>query len=74
MTARLLLAEALGCPAEDVPLDGAIGTWPLWDSLAHIKVVLGVEERLGRTLSTDEVLQIVSVAAIDALLATPPQD
>jgi len=69
MSARALLAGALGCTVDEVPADSAIGTLPLWDSLAHIKVVLAVEERLGRNLTTDEILTIVSLDAIAALLA-----
>lgn len=68
MSARQLLAAALGCAEDDIAPDSAIGTLPLWDSLAHIKVVLSLEERLGRSLSTDEVLAITSLAAIEQML------
>jgi acyl carrier protein len=68
MSARQLLAAALDCAPQALAPDSAIGTLPLWDSLAHIKVVLAVEERLGRSLSTDEILAITSLAAIDELL------
>lgn len=68
MSARQLLAAALGCPEEAIAPESAIGTLPQWDSLAHIKIVLTVEERLGRSLSTDEILAITSLAAIDQLL------
>ena len=70
MSARALLATALDCPQEAVPPESAIGTLPQWDSLAHIKIVLAVEERLGRSLTTDEILSITSLEAIDLLLAT----
>jgi acyl carrier protein len=68
VSARALLAEALGCPVESVTPDAAIGTLPAWDSLAHIKVVLALEERIGRALSTDEILEIASLESIAALL------
>jgi acyl carrier protein len=70
MSARQLLADALGCAEADIGPESAIGTLPLWDSLAHIKVVLAVEERLARTLSTDEILAVTSLAAIEQVLAT----
>lgn len=68
MSARELLAAALGCAPEELAADSAIATLPRWDSLAHIKVVLAVEERLGRSLSTDELLEITSLDAIARLL------
>jgi acyl carrier protein len=66
--ARSLLAEALGCPVEAVAPDAAIGTLPTWDSLAHLKVVLAIEERIGRALSTEEILEVTSLESIARLL------
>lgn len=68
MSARSLLAEALGCSEAEIAADSAIGTQPQWDSLAHIKVVLALEERLGRSLTTDEIVAVISLAAIEQVL------
>jgi acyl carrier protein len=68
MSARSLLAEALGCPEEEIVADSAIGTQLQWDSLAHIKIVLALEERLGRSLTTDEIVAVTSLAAIEQVL------
>jgi len=68
VSARALLAGALGCPPEAVLPDCAIGTLPAWDSLAHIKVVLALEERIGRALTTEEILEVTSLPSIARLL------
>ncbi|MEQ9812310.1 MAG: acyl carrier protein [Azospirillaceae bacterium] len=67
--ARHLLAEALNCRVEDLPEDAAIGNTPGWDSLAHARVMLALEERLDRQLSTDEIAAIGGLADIVAILA-----
>lgn len=72
MSAQAVVAEALGCAPESVPADAAIGTLPAWDSLAHLKIVLVLEERIGRQLTTDEILEVTSVETIARLLAAPP--
>jgi acyl carrier protein len=71
MSAEALLAAALGCALESIAADSAIGSVPAWDSLGHVKVVLAIEERLGRTLSTEEILEVTSIEAIARLLRDP---
>lgn len=41
-----------------------------WDSLGHIRLVSGIEESLGVTLTIDEIEGLTSVPQILALLAT----
>jgi len=56
--ARSLLAIAAKVAEADVPVDAAIGNWELWDSLTHMRLMLLVEERLGRMLSPEEILAV----------------
>lgn len=67
--AARLVARALDIQAEIGP-DESIATLPAWTSLGHVRVVLELEEALGRSLATEEVVGIDSVAAVAALLAT----
>ena len=47
-SARALLADAFGVDQNSLPDGVAIGTFERWDSLAHVRVVLGLEELLDR--------------------------
>jgi acyl carrier protein len=67
--AARLIARALDIQAEIGP-GASIATLPAWTSLGHVRVVLELEEALGRSLATEEVVNIDSVAAVAALLAT----
>lgn len=39
-----------------------------WDSLAHIQLMLAIEEEFGVTLTTDEMSEMTSIPAILAVL------
>tara|TARA_B100001093_G_scaffold473299_1_gene497085 strand:- start:455 stop:673 length:219 start_codon:yes stop_codon:yes gene_type:complete len=38
-----------------------------WDSLSHIKIVMGIEERLNRNLETEEIIEIFDIESINKL-------
>jgi acyl carrier protein len=63
-----LAAEAFGLPLEAVPPDTAIGDIEAWDSLAHLRLIMSIESRLGRELTTDEAAEIVSLEDVARLL------
>jgi acyl carrier protein len=67
--AKTLLAEAASCDAAAISDDVRIGRFDRWDSLAHLRLVLGIEQRIGRQLDPDEAVRIESLADIAALLA-----
>lgn len=66
--ARELLARALERPVASVADDAAIGRQDGWDSLAHVRLALAVEERMGRKLEPDEVLALRTLAGVRDLL------
>ncbi len=66
--AKGLLAEAAHCEVASIPDDVRIGQFAPWDSLAHLRLVLGIEQRIGRTLDADEAIRIESLKDIAALL------
>ena len=70
--ARALLAEALELPHARVPDDAAIGTIEAWDSLAHMRLVQGIEEALRRELTPEEIVGLAALGDIERLLATTP--
>jgi acyl carrier protein len=66
--AKELLADALHASAEAIPDDARIGAFERWDSLAHMHLLVGLEERLGRRLDPDEAVRIECIADVaDAL-------
>jgi acyl carrier protein len=66
--ARLLVAEAMERPVGDVPADGSMDTLPGWDSLAHVRIILAIEDRTGRPLDSEIIGELRSVADVaDAL-------
>jgi acyl carrier protein len=70
--ARILLAEAANCDPATIPDDVRLGQFELWDSLAHLRLVLGIEQRLGRQLDPDEAVRIETLADIAQLFVSRP--
>jgi acyl carrier protein len=70
--AKKLLAEAAHCEPAMIPDDVRIGRFERWDSLAHLRLVLGIEAQIGRQLDPAETVRIETLADIAALLASAP--
>jgi acyl carrier protein len=66
--ARSLLANAMGADVSTVPLEARIGQFERWDSLVHVRLLLSVEQRIGRLLEPDEAVRIECVGDIAELL------
>jgi acyl carrier protein len=66
--AKRLLAEATQSDLAEIPDDARIGQFKPWDSLAHVAVVLALEEEIGRELDSDEIVRIESLKDIASLL------
>jgi len=63
-----LIAKTLEIPVEDIPDDASTTTVPAWDSLAHLKIILAVENATGYQFSTAEIPELTSVARIEQAL------
>jgi acyl carrier protein len=66
--ARALLADAIGAEPAQVPPDARIGTFERWDSLAHLRLILAMEQQLGRQLDPDEAVAVECLADVARLL------
>ena len=66
--AKQLLAEAIGADAAAVPDGARIGGYERWDSLAHLRLILALEEKIGRQLDPDEAVRIESLHDVAAFL------
>ena len=67
-TARRLLAAATGCAAADISDDAAIGTFEPWDSLAHMRLIMAIEEETGAEVSPEFVVEIGTLVEIATYL------
>ncbi len=67
-TARRLLAAALQVNPPEVGPEATIGRTERWDSLAHMRLVLLLEEHLGYFLETEAMLAIESLSEVAVLL------
>lgn len=65
---KALIAAALKIPATELRETTAMANTPAWDSLAHMDLVLAVEDRYNVNLDGDEIARMVSLAAIAAVL------
>jgi RimJ/RimL family protein N-acetyltransferase/acyl carrier protein len=70
LEARRLLADAFGLPPAAIPEDAALGRPKAWDSLGHMRIMLALEERLGKTLDPAVVSALASLEDVAAVLAT----
>ena len=67
--AKTLLAVAADCDPAIIPDDARIGRFERWDSLAHLRLMLAIEEHIGRRLDPDEAVRIETLADVTATLA-----
>jgi acyl carrier protein len=65
--ARGIIAGVLGCRPQDVAAEAQVGSLPQWDSIAHLSIVMSFEERLGRQLTSEEIVSLETVASFAAL-------
>ncbi|WP_333712812.1 acyl carrier protein [Yoonia sp.] len=66
--ATRLLAEALGLDPAAVDENVSIDQTPTWDSLAHFRLMLALEEHLGRKLTPVEVVSVRDFQTVSRLL------
>ena len=66
--AREVLAEAVNQAAAQVPDDASVETYDPWDSLAHARLMMGLEEKLGRQLTAMEIVGLMNLSDIAELL------
>ena len=61
---RRVIVRSLGLTPEAVPDDLEFRTEPRWDSVAHLQLILDLEEEFGVTIANDDVLQMTSVRSV----------
>lgn len=59
-----IIASALKLPSSEIDLCTAMKSTAAWDSLAHMDLVISIEEHYQITLDGDQIADMTSVAAI----------
>lgn len=59
-----LIAAALKLPVGAIDLATSMKTTEAWDSLAHMELVISLEEHYQIMLEADQIAQMTSVAAV----------
>jgi acyl carrier protein len=65
---RAVMAQVLRQPAERLGPDAAIGNVPNWDSTAHMRLMLALEDEFGVELNENQMVEMTSLAKIRAVV------
>lgn len=66
--ARGLLAEALELDPDEIGDEASMDTVGAWTSLGHMRLILALEQALGRELDPASIVEIGSLKDIESLL------
>ena len=66
---REILASVLEVPAEEIPGDASTDTIEAWDSLAHMNLILAVEDAFGVTIPDEEAADLTSIPLLRLVVA-----
>lgn len=64
ITPEVLLAQALLCTPADIPAECALGQHPRWDSFAHVRLLMLLEEHYGVSIDNDAIGIYHSLSAL----------
>lgn len=65
---RQIVANVLGVPPDEIQKSSSPREFPQWDSAAHIDIVLSVEVAYGVTFRPKEMMDSLSVGALEEVL------
>jgi acyl carrier protein len=67
-TAAAIMAEILELPVESVPENASVHNYPAWDSLAHVKLMLALEEITGSPVDPGRIATMADLKSVDKYL------
>ena len=59
-----LVAEVLDLGVERIGAETSMLNEPAWDSLAHMRLIMAIESRLGRELSPEILVEIMTISDV----------
>jgi len=63
-----IVADTMQCPIEEITPASSPDTVATWDSIAHLNLVMALEQEFGIALEPEEIEQLLSVELIAALM------
>jgi len=63
------VSSILEIQPEVVTLETSVENTPSWDSLAHLRMILEIEQNLGIRFRSQDITQLTSVAAFNEAIA-----
>ena len=64
LSVRNMLAEIFQLPLEEIKSDLAFGDLPQWDSMGHMDVMIGLEDRFGVEINAEMIGKLTSLPEI----------
>jgi acyl carrier protein len=61
---RAIMAEVLRLPADRIGADTAMGAVPNWDSTAHMRMMIALEDAFGIDLDESRMVEMTSFSRI----------
>ena len=61
---RAVMAQVLRLPVDRIGADAAIGNLPNWDSTAHMRMMIALEDEFGIALDETRMVEMTSFAKI----------
>ena len=61
---RQIVADIFTVPLDSVTADSSPQSIESWDSMAHLNLVLSLEQAFGVNITPDEIAEMISVSAI----------
>ena len=68
---RQIVADIFGVSVDDVTADSSPQSIESWDSMAHLNLVLSLEQAFGVNFAPEEIAELISVSAIVERLQRP---
>ena len=65
---RAVMAQVLRLPVDRIGADAAIGNLPNWDSTAHMRMMIALEDEFGIELDESRMVEMTSFARIRAVV------
>ena len=61
---RQIVADVFNVPIENVTADSSPESIESWDSMAHLNLVLSLEQAFGVSIAPEDIAELTSVSAI----------
>lgn len=68
LSALGILAEIVERPVEAIPADASIFNFPAWDSVAHVRLMMALEDVTGKPVDPGRIAMLADLQSIDMYL------